>query len=41
MRRIHGGGRTQYVIQIIPVFRPEILAGPDGPVVFHEARLSP
>lgn len=35
MRRAHGGGRQRYVIQLVPMFRPELLAGAGGPVVFH------
>ncbi len=34
-RRINGGGRATYVIQLIPMFRPEVLVGANGPVVFH------
>ncbi len=36
LRRTNGGGRGRVVFQIFPLFRPEILIGPDGPVVFHE-----
>ena len=35
MRRINGGGRGTYVIQLFPMFRPEVLIGANGPVVFH------
>lgn len=35
MRRINGGGRSRWVIQIIPMFRPEIVTTPAGPNVFH------
>ena len=35
MRRINGGGRATYVIQLFPLFRPEVLIGANGPVVFH------
>jgi uncharacterized protein (TIGR03437 family) len=35
LRRIHGGGRGVYVIQLFPMFRPEVLMGADGPIVFH------
>jgi uncharacterized protein (TIGR03437 family) len=34
-RRSNGGGRGTWVIQLIPLFRPEILIGPSGPAVFH------
>lgn len=35
MRRIHGGGRQRHVFQIFPMFRPEVVISPAGPVVFH------
>jgi len=35
MRRVNGGGRGVYVIQLIPMFRPEVLIGPNGPVIIH------
>jgi uncharacterized protein (TIGR03437 family) len=35
MRRINGGGRQRYVIQLIPTFRPEVVVGASGPTVFH------
>jgi hypothetical protein len=35
MRRINGGGRDRFVIQLFPMFRPEVLVGPSGPAVFH------
>jgi len=35
MRRINGGGRHIVLIQLIPMFRPEVLIGANGPVVFH------
>ena len=41
MRRINGGGRGTYVIQLIPMFRPEILVGVNGPVVFHNDDYKP
>jgi uncharacterized protein (TIGR03437 family) len=41
MRRVHGGGRQRYVIQLIPMFRPEVLIGPSGPAVFHGDDWSP
>jgi uncharacterized protein (TIGR03437 family) len=41
MRRINGGGRQRYLIQFFPMFRPEVLIGPSGPVVFHGDDWSP
>ena len=35
MRRVNGGGRGTYVIQLIPMFRPEVVIGANGPAVFH------
>src|SRR5262245_24337430 len=35
MRRINGGGRERSLIQLFPMFRPEIIAGVNGPAVFH------
>jgi len=35
MRRVNGGGRQRYVIQLFPMFRPEVLIGPNGPVIIH------
>ena len=35
MRRSNGGGRGTYVIQLIPMFRPEVLMGATGPVIIH------
>ena len=34
-RRRHGGGKTRYVLQVIPLARPEILTTSSGPTVFH------
>jgi len=36
LRRVHGGGRTSFIVQLLPAYRPEVLIGADGPVVFHE-----
>ena len=36
MRRINGGGRGTYVIQLYPMFRPEVLIGASGPVIIHD-----
>jgi len=35
MRRTNGGGRQQTLIQLFPMFRPEVLIGASGPTVFH------
>jgi uncharacterized protein (TIGR03437 family) len=35
LRRINGGGRGTWVIQLIPMFRPEVVTGANGPFVFH------
>jgi hypothetical protein len=35
MRRINGGGKARFVIQIWPMFRPEIVVAPTGPAVVH------
>jgi uncharacterized protein (TIGR03437 family) len=35
MRRVNGGGRGTYVIQLLPMFRPEVLIGVNGAAVFH------
>jgi uncharacterized protein (TIGR03437 family) len=35
MRRINGGGRQRHVLQIFPMFRPEVVAGANGPALFH------
>jgi uncharacterized protein (TIGR03437 family) len=35
MRRVNGGGRGSFVIQFYPMFRPDLLIGPDGPAAFH------
>ena len=35
-RRINGGGgRNRVLLQVFPMFRPEVLLGSNGPVVFH------
>src|SRR5262249_30244812 len=34
-RRINGGGRGTHLIHLIPMFRPEFLMAPSGPVIFH------
>jgi len=35
LRRINGGGQSQVLIQLIPMFRPEIFVGQKGPVIIH------
>jgi len=35
MRRTNGGGKGRFLLQIWPMFRPEILVTPAGPTVFH------
>ena len=35
MRRVNGGGRGTYIIQLFPMFRPEVLVGANGPVIIH------
>jgi hypothetical protein len=35
-RRINGGGpKRSFIVQLIPMFRPEIVSTPNGPVVVH------
>ncbi|MFN0171764.1 MAG: hypothetical protein ACKV22_35565 [Bryobacteraceae bacterium] len=34
-RRINGGGRLRYPLQITSRFQPEVLTGANGPAVFH------
>jgi uncharacterized protein (TIGR03437 family) len=34
-RRNGGGGRTGYVLHVIPMSRPEVVITPNGPAVFH------
>ena len=35
MRRVNGGGRGTYIIQLLPMFRPEVLIDANGPVIIH------
>jgi uncharacterized protein (TIGR03437 family) len=35
MRRINGGGKSHYVLQIIPMSRPEVVTTATGPLVLH------
>lgn len=34
-RRINGGGKTQFVLQLIPEQRPQVTMTPDGPAIVH------
>ena len=34
-RRINGGGRTHYVLQVIPMFTPQIVVTGGAPAVYH------
>jgi hypothetical protein len=34
-RRVNGGGKASLVLQLIPMFRPEIIFVPGGPAVVH------
>jgi uncharacterized protein (TIGR03437 family) len=34
-RRRHGGGRQRWIIQLIPMFAPQIIMAPGGPAVTH------
>ncbi len=34
-RRLNGGGRVKFVLQLIPLYQPQILATSAGPSVFH------
>ncbi|MEK7406980.1 MAG: hypothetical protein AAB225_18050 [Acidobacteriota bacterium] len=40
-RRIHGGDRSSFLAQIIPMFRPEITTVAAGPAIYHASDLSP
>jgi uncharacterized protein (TIGR03437 family) len=40
-RRRNGGGRARFVLQVIPMFRPEVVMTSGVPAVFHGADLSP
>jgi len=35
LRRANGGGSARFVFQVFPMFRPEVVVGPDGPEIFH------
>ena len=34
-RRVNGGGKGVYYAHLIPMSRPEVVASPNGPAVFH------
>jgi hypothetical protein len=34
-RRMHGGGTSRHIIQLIPISRPEIVGITTGPAIFH------
>lgn len=34
-RRTNGGGKTRYVLEVIPMTQPQIMVGSSGPAVFH------
>ncbi len=36
-RRINGGNRSRFLVQLLPAFRPEIVVGHAGRAVFHAA----
>ena len=39
-RRRNGGGRVRFVLQVIPMFRPEVVSTPGGPAVTHSSDFS-
>jgi len=40
-RRINGGGKLIYIVHLIPMTWPEVLAVPTGPAIFHADDFSP
>ena len=40
-RRLNGGGRVRFVLQVIPMFRPEVVITSSGPAVTHSNDFSP
>lgn len=39
-RRVNRGGTARYILHLIPMFRPEIVATPSGPAVVHASDFS-
>jgi len=39
-RRRYGGGRSRFVLHVIPMFRPEVVMTPNGPAVTHSGDFS-
>lgn len=39
-RRVHGGGKVRWIMQVIPMERPEIVVTPNGPAVTHSRDFS-
>lgn len=39
-RRINGGGRIRYILQVIPMSRPEIVVTANGPAITHSSDFS-
>lgn len=35
MRRLNGGGKVRFLVQLIPMIRPEIVVDRNGPAIFH------
>lgn len=40
MRRTNGGGKGRFVLQIIPMFRPEVITTGSGPAIAHSSDFS-
>jgi len=40
-RRINGGNRSRFLVQLVPAFRPEIVVAPNGRAVFRAADHAP
>jgi len=40
-RRVHGGGKQTFMLHLIPMSWPEVVAVPTGPAVFHADDFSP
>ena len=39
-RRVNGGTRSLYLLQLIPMSRPEIIVNPNGPAVVHASNFA-